>query len=716
MQKQVGKYLLVQEIGEGQFGKVYKAFDTSQDNKEVAVKVMSKDKVQRQQQVWKLFQSEIAIMTNLHHPNLLSLLEFLETGSNYYMVLPFCRDGDLEKRVKQRGMIPEAEAVFYLKQIMSGFVYLYKNKIMHRDFKLANVFLDGDQVIIGDFGFSKQGVDVTTTKLGTPFNMAPEIMFSTGRSCYTSKADLWAIGVAYYHMLYGRQPFHANTMSELQHLIVKCSGQNVRFLPEVNVSEESKNLIRSLLEFDPNRRMNWQQFFNHSVFEVHSPKANQDGQLQSSYFNTGLYGQAAYESPDQYQPRAVDHQPQYHQQVSPSNQYCSPQGYQQSPGGGGVGGAQVQYGYQPQTQVNPLATGLNTVHHGHQHGHASQQASNHRNFTAFVEQHFIEEKKVVNEDKVFSSDFEIPLPSMNNMVPKEKVSDNETKQTKLNFLQPLDIRGSFGNRNSLPESSQGQNQGLISGNSHSGGSSGSGSISGSGNIGTDPNEYLTHERNKYLFVLQASKQWKEIVKRPEAEQKASIMILLSLALCKKGMIMNEALQRNIQNRHDQYNIPGFVEFCSTQTAQKLLGALQEDQKSSVQFQNYLESKVNEFSKVTPINPNFLSTVRAQHTSEAGLNPSIESMLVHILHWMGGMVNKMLLNACATTHYALNTTEEFRNHKDFDWKGFTARLEASDESECMQVVRKYYNRLDELSVQTQANHSYGTGNILQQRLF
>lgn len=58
---------------------------------------------------------------------------------------------------------------------MNGFQVLHKNKIMHRDFKLANIFLHDDTVIIGDFGFAKSGHDMAQTKLGTPLTMAPEL-------------------------------------------------------------------------------------------------------------------------------------------------------------------------------------------------------------------------------------------------------------------------------------------------------------------------------------------------------------------------------------------------------------------------------------------------------------------------------------------------------------------------------------------------------------
>lgn len=69
----------------------------------------------------------------------------------------------------------EEEAVYFLKQIMLGFKQLHDYKIMHRDFKLANIFLNDDTVVIGDFGFAKSGYDMAETKLGTPITMAPEL-------------------------------------------------------------------------------------------------------------------------------------------------------------------------------------------------------------------------------------------------------------------------------------------------------------------------------------------------------------------------------------------------------------------------------------------------------------------------------------------------------------------------------------------------------------
>lgn len=73
---------------------------------------------------------------------------------------------------------------------------------MHRDIKLANIFLHNDTVVIGDFGFAKQGYYQAQTILGTPLTMAPELLFKSQQS-YTNKADLWSIGVVFYQMLFG---------------------------------------------------------------------------------------------------------------------------------------------------------------------------------------------------------------------------------------------------------------------------------------------------------------------------------------------------------------------------------------------------------------------------------------------------------------------------------------------------------------------------------
>ena len=102
--------------------------------------------------------------------------------------MQLCNNGDVKQYMKKRGVtfFKEDEAIFFLKQISMGFRELHKHKVMHRDFKVDNLFLNGSTIVIADLGFAKQGVDTTTSILGSPVYMAPEIM---AKQPYSNLAD-----------------------------------------------------------------------------------------------------------------------------------------------------------------------------------------------------------------------------------------------------------------------------------------------------------------------------------------------------------------------------------------------------------------------------------------------------------------------------------------------------------------------------------------------
>lgn len=94
----------------------------------------------------------------------------------------------------------------YLKQIINGFKGLHDLGIMHRDFKLANVLINNNLCKIADLGFAKKMKfnELTYTKIGTIITMAPEVIEGKG---YGFNADIWSLGVVFYHMLYGKYPY-----------------------------------------------------------------------------------------------------------------------------------------------------------------------------------------------------------------------------------------------------------------------------------------------------------------------------------------------------------------------------------------------------------------------------------------------------------------------------------------------------------------------------
>ena len=264
--KKVGNYLLVSEIGKGQFGTVYKA--TKQPGNDVfAIKTVAKKKVNSNSKLRKLFDTEMAVMSKINHPNILHLYEYLETANNYYLVIQYCNNGDLETHVKKNTNLGEEESVYFLMQVMNGFKELHKHKIMHRDFKLANIFLNDDNLIIGDFGFAKSGVDMATTKLGSPITMAPELLNAGSVVKYTNKADLWSIGVCFYQMIFGKPPWNAQNLNDLKKKVKTLSGQNMTFPDDPPTSEDCQQLMKALIEPDPDKRIEWTDFFNHKLFK-----------------------------------------------------------------------------------------------------------------------------------------------------------------------------------------------------------------------------------------------------------------------------------------------------------------------------------------------------------------------------------------------------------------------------------------------------------------
>jgi serine/threonine protein kinase len=274
--KKVGEYLLLSEIGKGQFGIVYKA-KHNHTGDIFAVKAVEKKSVNSNPKLKSLFNTEISIMSKIKHPNILHLYEYLETGNNYYLVLDYCNGGDMENHLKKHQFLGEDESVYFLMQVMNGFKELHKHKIMHRDFKLANIFLNDDKLIIGDFGFAKSGQEMAQTKLGSPITMAPEVLLNeSGKLVYTNKADLWSIGVCFFQMVFGQLPWKVEDLPELKRKVQTESGQNLRFpIEKCQISPQCRDLLIRLLEADPKRRIEWDEFFNHSVFALHEQKKHQ---------------------------------------------------------------------------------------------------------------------------------------------------------------------------------------------------------------------------------------------------------------------------------------------------------------------------------------------------------------------------------------------------------------------------------------------------------
>ena len=264
-EQKIDNYILLEKLGKGQFGIVFKAKDI-RTNKFYAIKKIKKQNIQQYSILKTLLQTEVSIMHSINHPNIIHLYEYLESYNSYYLVMNYCNKGDFTNylRLSKKKYLEEKKAVFFLKQIMNGFQELRKNKIFHRDFKLDNIFIHNEILIIGDFGLAKAGANLAETVIGTPLTMAYEILKEKG--VYNSKADLWSVGIVYYRIIFGINPFSGFTNNDLIRDIDFKLDKGLVFDKKFNVSEDSKDLLRRLLVRDPIKRIDWKDFFNHKLF------------------------------------------------------------------------------------------------------------------------------------------------------------------------------------------------------------------------------------------------------------------------------------------------------------------------------------------------------------------------------------------------------------------------------------------------------------------
>jgi len=207
-------YKKIEGLGRGQYGKVYKVIDET--GLAFALKEINIDPTMNNKAIQSLI-VEQNIMEMIDHPRILRLHDnIVHDPQRLMLITTYCDGGDLEGLLLKhaRGVgFGEKIALVYLREIAEAFVEFAKAKIMHRDLKLANIFLKDGHVVIGDFGFAKLGVSVTDSKLGTPYYMAPEIL-NTQNKRYSSKCDLWSIGVCFYLLIFGVLPFDAESLSE----------------------------------------------------------------------------------------------------------------------------------------------------------------------------------------------------------------------------------------------------------------------------------------------------------------------------------------------------------------------------------------------------------------------------------------------------------------------------------------------------------------------
>lgn len=208
----VEKYIILDCLGRGSHGIVFKARHSLIPNRFVALKTIDTRNLHRGQEAQARFRREIEIVTGLDHPNVVRALDVLTTRNNTYLVLEYVEGRDLGSLVKERGALPVLEACGYALQAARGLGYAHRNGVIHRDIKPSNLLLTRDNVVkLSDLGlarFSNHEPNPELTMqgacLGTPEFMAPEQAEDSSQA--DERSDLYALGATLFHLLTGELP------------------------------------------------------------------------------------------------------------------------------------------------------------------------------------------------------------------------------------------------------------------------------------------------------------------------------------------------------------------------------------------------------------------------------------------------------------------------------------------------------------------------------
>mmetsp|Transcript_9757 Transcript_9757/g.29658 ORF Transcript_9757/g.29658 Transcript_9757/m.29658 type:complete len:447 (+) Transcript_9757:431-1771(+) len=262
-----GNYDLKETIGRGTFGTVKRGVDMT-NGREYAIKIMQKTEIVHRELTTNV-RREIGIMQQLEHKNIVRLYEVLSSSRKIYMVMELVRGGELFTYMKENNIGGDQVVRKYFQQLIDGLAYCHKRGVCHRDLKPENLLVDADDVLkVTDFGVStvvKTSADgdqaLLHTACGTPYFCAPEILTNKGGGYDGYKIDAWSVGVILYRMLVGVLPFQGSTLSQLMKSWERGSPRYPPFL-----SPESVDLLKRLLQPDPEKRMSVREVRRHPWF------------------------------------------------------------------------------------------------------------------------------------------------------------------------------------------------------------------------------------------------------------------------------------------------------------------------------------------------------------------------------------------------------------------------------------------------------------------
>ncbi|XP_077000581.1 serine/threonine-protein kinase Nek1 isoform X3 [Tamandua tetradactyla] len=244
------KYVKLQKIGEGSFGKAI-LVKSKEDDRQYVIKEINISRMSSKER--EESRREVAVLANMKHPNIVQYRESFEENGALYIVMDYCEGGDLFKRINaQKGILFQEDQILdWFVQICLALKHVHDRKILHRDIKSQNIFLTKDGTVqLGDFGIARvlnSTVELARTCIGTPYYLSPEICENRP---YNNKSDIWALGCVLYEMCTLKHAFEAGNMKNLVLNIISGSFPPV----SLHYSYDLRNLLSQLFKRNPKAR------------------------------------------------------------------------------------------------------------------------------------------------------------------------------------------------------------------------------------------------------------------------------------------------------------------------------------------------------------------------------------------------------------------------------------------------------------------------------
>jgi len=270
----IDHYRILELIGQGAMGAVYKALDVNLDRR-VAVKVMSAE-VRSDPDFVERFRQEARLQGALIHPNVATLFDYFVHEGTPVAVMEFIDGESLEQLIRRRGAIPAHQSIPIFKQALRAVAAAHRAGIIHRDLKPSNLMITRDDVLkVMDFGIAKRqgttGATQVSTSVGTVLYMAPEQILGRAVDCRT---DVYGLGITLYEMLSGQPPF--SPRGKVPYMVLSAHVNDLPQPPTVHcrsIPQPIVNAVMRALAKDPNARFQSTDEFMQALPDVSAPDA-----------------------------------------------------------------------------------------------------------------------------------------------------------------------------------------------------------------------------------------------------------------------------------------------------------------------------------------------------------------------------------------------------------------------------------------------------------